>query len=329
MTTIKNKYLVKDLVIEDDYDTITSKSMVKEAALMMKEKGIPDLVVLQDDGSILGIIADYDIVIGLVASGKSGDSTKVTETMYRIEPVTLETPVQIAFNRMQELDVSAIPVCNANNKIIGVVTIADCWGYLPEKYEDYKGLLTVSDARFANYWFTLLMTIFYFFFGILAPIMGMSGFLRSNLFVSSTFNPSVTYYLFDARGGEYFIRYLDFKGDSIPWMLISFYSLIFVLVGILSAVLIIQWAYSDYHMIKKGSKNWENIAFIVALANIFIMWISFIFILSLGIVRGGETSIDYTGLFFSVLAIIFLTLAISRDFFFKQVNNQSPLEGND
>jgi len=317
-TESKKEYLVRDLVIDDEYSTISAESSVKDAALLMKEKGIPDLVVLADDKSVLGVVADYDIVIGTVATGKDAKSTKITESMYKIDPVSLDTPVEIAFNRMQELDVSAIPVTNNNGNILGIVTITDCWGYLPDKYEDYKGLLTVSNPRFTNYWFTLVMTVLYFFFGILSPILGLSGFLNSKLQLSSTYNPSVTYYLFDARGGEYFIRYLDFRSDTLPWLLVTGYSIIFVIIGILTTFMIIQWAYADYRMLKQGESQWTLIALVIAIANIIIIWLIFLFIFSTGIVKIGESSIDISGLSFSIVSIIFLILAVKRDYFFKQ-----------
>jgi CBS domain-containing protein len=313
-----NQYYVKDLVIDDEYATVTADTSIKEAALLMKEKGIPDLVVLDENSSVLGVVADYDIVIGAVATGKDVESTKVVESMYKIEPVKLDTPVEVAFNRMQELDVSAIPVVDDNNKLLGIVTITDCWGYLPDKYEDYKGLLTVSNPRFANYWFTVTMTVLYFFFGILSPILGFAGFLNSKLILSSTYNPSVTYYLFDARGGEYFIRYLDIRGDTLPWLLVTIYSIVFIIIGIITTILIIQWAYADYRMLKQGESQWHTIAAVVGIANVVIIWLLFLFLLSIGIARVGEASIDISGLSFSIASIIFLVLAVNRDHFFKQ-----------
>ena len=41
----KKEFLVSDLTIDDEYDTILASASIQEAALKMKENGIPDLVV--------------------------------------------------------------------------------------------------------------------------------------------------------------------------------------------------------------------------------------------------------------------------------------------
>jgi signal-transduction protein with cAMP-binding, CBS, and nucleotidyltransferase domain len=123
----EKEFLVQDLTIDDEYDTVSANASVQEAAKKMKENGIPDLVVLDDNNMYQGVIADFDIVTNMVAEGLSSES-KVTELMYTIEPVSKDTTVSDAFARMRDLDVSVVPVVD-NDKVIGVTTITDCWGY--------------------------------------------------------------------------------------------------------------------------------------------------------------------------------------------------------
>ena len=306
---------VKDLIIEDDYATISGDKTIVEASLVMKEKEIPDLVVLDKDNQVLGVIADHDIVITAVATGKDPKTTKVVESMYKIDPVSLDTPVEEAFQRMQALKVTTVPVVE-NGSLKGVVTITDCWGYIPEKYDDYKGLLTVKDPKFANYWWSILFTVLYFFLGVISPALGIAGFLTSTYVVSTNVNPTVTYYLFDAHGGGYFIRYLDFGGNNLLWTIITFYSLIFVILGIVSSVLILQWAYGDYKMIR-SNQDWPKVGFIIGIINMAIIWLLFTMMYFIGVDRAGSTGFDFFGFILSLLSIIFLILAVFRDFVFK------------
>ncbi len=310
----KKTFYVKDLVIEDEYATISGDKTIVEASLMMKEKEIPDLVVLNNDNQVLGVIADHDIVITAVATGKDPKTTKVVESMYRIDPVSLDTTVEEAFQRMQQLKVSTVPVVD-NGSLKGVVTITDCWGYIPEKYEDYKGLLTVKDPKFANYWWTIIFSVLYFFFGIVAPAIGIAGFFSSKLSLTSQ-KPNVTYYLFDAHGADYFQRYLDFSANGTAWLIITIYSLIFIVVGILSTIMVLQWAYGDYKMIK-STQQWPKIGFLIGIVNMAIIWVLFLIMYFIGIDRTGSTTFDYFGMFLSILAIICLCLAVFRDFVFK------------
>lgn len=306
------QYKISDLTIDDEYDVIESKKSVKDAALKMKELGIPDLVVVDSaDENILGVVADFDIVTGLVAEGKSAENTKVTDIMYTIEPVTLDTPVAKAFALLRDLDVSVVPVVE-DDKLLGVATIQDLWGYLSETYSDDKGLLTVSNPRFANYIFTVIMTLLYFFFGILTPIIGIAGFFKAELPVISNFSNSATYFLFETR----FQSRSDLQMDTLPWQLVSGYGIIFVLVGIISAFAILQWAYADYHMITE-KRNWKQIGFILGLANLLIIWLLFLILMTSGIVQVTNPQIDVMGLGLAGLAILCLAAAVYRDVVFK------------
>ncbi len=317
----KKTFYVKNLIIEDDYATISGDKTIIEASLMMKDKEIPDLVVLDKENKVLGVIADHDIVISAVANGKDPKSTKVIEAMYRIDPVDLNTPVEVAFQRMQQLKVTLVPVVD-NGSLKGVVTITDCWGYIPDKYEDYKGFLAVKDPQFDNYWFTILFTVLYFFFGIVSPIVGFVGFLKSTLNISGSINPPVTFYLFDAHGGGYLINYLDFGSKNLILTIISLYSIVYVFLGLVTTIAVIQWAYGDYKMIKHKQPLPKN-AYIVGLVNSGILWLLFLVAYLTGIARTGSVSFDYFGLLLALFALLCLTIGVFRDFAFKSAQEVS------
>jgi len=320
-----NEFFIRDLTIDDEYDIINIDSTVKDAALKMKELGIPDLVVVDNDNNVLGVIADFDIVTGLVAEGLSAETAKVTEIMYTIDPVDRDTPVSTAFTRMRDLDVSVVPVVE-NEELIGVATITDCWGFLPEKYEDQKGIISVSNPRFANYSFTLLMTLLYFCFGILAPLAGITGFLKAP--VMGYTEETATYYLFEARGGGgFWLRYLDVQGDyELLWIGVFFYGFFFLILGIISAFAIFQWANADYNQIKL-TRNWQVIGLVVGIVNLLIEWILFLTISLVGALRvSGTVDFDVIGLGVSGLAIIFLIAAVSRDILFRETTTTTSKE---
>ncbi|UCG90620.1 MAG: CBS domain-containing protein [Candidatus Heimdallarchaeota archaeon] len=313
------EFFIRDLTIDDEYDIINADSTVKDAALKMKELGIPDLVVVDNDNNVLGVIADFDIVTGLVAEGLSAETAKVTEIMYTIEPVYKDTPVSTAFTRMRDLDVSVVPVVE-NEELIGVATITDCWGFLPEKYEDQKGLIAISNPRFANYGFTILMTLLYFCFGILAPFAGFSGFIKAPIAGSAIGSQITTYGLFDARGGGFYISYLGLQGTySLLWLAMFIYGVIFLLLGIFSMWSIIHWANADYHLVQI-TRNWQAIGLVVGIVNLLIEWSLFFIVLMIGALRvpSSQISLDLFGLLLSGLAIIFLIAAASRDILFRE-----------
>ena len=310
----KKEFLIEDLdAIDDEYDTISSKASVKDAARKMKELGIPDLIVVDDKEKVLGVIADFDIVSGVVAEGIDTQVAKVTEFMYKIEPVQKETPVSVAFNRMRDLDVSVIPVIE-DEKLLGVATIMDCWGFLPEKYEDQKGLIAVSNPRLFNFAFSLFMTIIYLLFGIFAPLLGITGFLNAPLLTSGSYE--ATYFLFDAHGQGYFFRYIEFPPKfQLLGLGLTIYGIVFLVLGLFSAFALYQWAYADYHLVKIH-RNWKGIGILVGLINLIIEWSIFFMLMATGTISGA--SIDFIGFILALIAIISLILAVSRDYFFRE-----------
>jgi CBS domain-containing protein len=322
----KNETFVRDLTIDDEYDIIAADASVKDAAMKMKEAGIPDLVVVDENDEVLGVIADFDIVTGLVAEGLSAETAKVTEIMYKIDPVTPDTTVESAFTLMRDLDVSIVPVIE-NKKLTGVATITDCWGMLPEKYEDQRGFIAVTNPRLTNYGFTLLMTALYFCFGILAPLVGITGFLKGPVAGSAVY--SATYYLFDAHGKGFWIRYIDFQGTySLLWLGLTVYGIIFLIIGIFSAFALLQWAHADYQLVRIN-KNWQIYGLITGVLNLLIIWGLFLIFMFTGALRvpGSQITLDIAGIIFSGLAILFLLAAVSRDIFFRESARSSSKEG--
>ena len=157
---------IKDLVIDDEYGIITETATIVETAQKMKELGVPDLVVTNSENKVLGIVADFDIVQNVVAEGKDPAKTKATQAMYTIAPVTLDTPVTEAFNRMQKLNVNVVPVIEKDT-LLGVATLQDCWNYIPEESEDDVGLIVVSNPRMAELWLAGISVVMAFLFGII------------------------------------------------------------------------------------------------------------------------------------------------------------------
>jgi len=135
----KKEYFVKDLIIDDEYGVIDSKATIQEAAKKMKEIGVPDLVVIEGE-KVLGVIADFDIIQKIVSEGTDPKGANVITTMYKIESVTLDSPVTEAFTRMRDLQVNVIPVVE-NGKLMGVCTIQDCWSYIPDEDVDEVGCI--------------------------------------------------------------------------------------------------------------------------------------------------------------------------------------------
>ena len=320
----KKEYFVKDLVIDDEYGVIESTATIQEAARKMKELGVPDLVVVEGEAKrVLGVIADFDIIQGVIAEGKDSKEAKVIATMYKIEPVSLESPVTEAFTRMRDLQVNVVPVVE-DGKLIGVSTIQDCWSYIPDDNIDDVGLIPVSDTRNAEFWFASVCSILAFVLGVILPLVGIYGFFSGNqvdllsLFGTAEIRGGrVIFSLFEARGNDFFVPFMNLINiNGGIWLAIVIFSLLILIFGILGLFSIIFSSYSDIRNIQTGL----TIRFIIpilAVVFLVIQWILFGIAFAIA-VPTPNVVVDGLGLTLSIISMVLILAAIYRDYIFKQ-----------
>jgi CBS domain-containing protein len=105
-------------------EAIRPTDTLKDAARIMRDRDIGDILVEDPQGGLLGIITDRDIAIRATAEG-TDPSTKV-EGVYSREIATLDPTdtVQDAVARMRAKDIRRLPVVEAG-KAIGIVSLGD------------------------------------------------------------------------------------------------------------------------------------------------------------------------------------------------------------
>jgi CBS domain-containing protein len=121
---------VKDLMT-NNVVTIDVNKTVVEAAALMSEKDIGDLIVM-DENIPVGIVTERDLVRRVLAEGKSADS-KVSEVMTRpLKVIDPEAPIKEAARRMVNKRIRRLPVIK-DNKLVGIITAADFARHLSKK----------------------------------------------------------------------------------------------------------------------------------------------------------------------------------------------------
>jgi CBS domain-containing protein len=324
------EYFVRDLVIDDEYGMIESNATVQEAAKKMKELGVPDLVVLEGE-KVLGVIADFDIVQNVVSEGKDVKSENVISTMYRIEPVNLDTSVSDAFTRMRELRVNIVPVVE-NGKLVGVCSIQDCWSYIPDVIVDEVGLIPVSNTRIAEFWFASASSLTAFVLGIILPLAGILGFFIANqedimslLGLADVRGGNLVFYLFEAHGTDFFVPIINLASKSGGiWIMIVIFGIITLVSGFLGLFSIIYTSFANVRNMKTGYLT----RFILpSLPVVFLasLWVLF----GIGFATATQpvtVSVDPLGLTLSIVSMLLLIAAINRDYLFRQ---KEPIVSND
>lgn len=116
---------VKDCMCED-VCTIKPESTLKEVAKMMSEKHIGCMPVCDNNNCVCGIITDRDLVLRGIACNKDINNTKVSDIMTCNVCSCYETDdITNAETKMGQKQIRRLPVCDENNKIVGILTIGD------------------------------------------------------------------------------------------------------------------------------------------------------------------------------------------------------------
>jgi len=98
--------------------TIRQGSSVEEAAMIMMTEGITHLPVTDEEGKLVGIVTAWD-----VSKAVALKLTLLEEIMTRNVVISAqEDPVEQAAKRMNEHNISALPVVDANHWVIGMIT---------------------------------------------------------------------------------------------------------------------------------------------------------------------------------------------------------------
>jgi CBS domain-containing protein len=121
---------VKDLMTKDVL-TIDSDKTVIEAAALMSQNDVGDLVVMENESPV-GIVTERDFVRRVVAVGKS-TAIRVSEVMSApLRVIDPEAPIKEAARRMANKGIRRLVVIK-DNKLVGIITATDFARYLGKK----------------------------------------------------------------------------------------------------------------------------------------------------------------------------------------------------
>ena len=125
------------LIMKKGIITVTPDTTVQEAARIFSEKRIHRLPVVED-GRLVGIVTPTDL-LPLVKEMKT---TVVAEELIRTTCVTAfeGEPLTYTIPSMRISDVPALPVLDANGKLVGILTDRDLFSDQVKNTEDLKAL---------------------------------------------------------------------------------------------------------------------------------------------------------------------------------------------
>jgi CBS domain-containing protein len=111
-------------IMTRDPRTVDASDTVADAARVMRDSDIGDVVVMED-GQVSGIVTDRDIVVRGVADGRDADSTAVSEVCTTaVETIDPGASVDDALRLMREKDIRRLPVAK-NGRPVGIISLGD------------------------------------------------------------------------------------------------------------------------------------------------------------------------------------------------------------
>jgi CBS domain-containing protein len=133
---------IRDVMTADPV-SLEIGSTLTDAARAMRDSNIGDVIVLDDNGQVCGIVTDRDIVIRALAEGREASATTLGEICTRDpESLSSEDSVSDAIRLMSGKAIRRVPVVD-EGKPVGIVTIGD----LAIERDPDSALANISEAK--------------------------------------------------------------------------------------------------------------------------------------------------------------------------------------
>lgn len=116
---------VKDCMCTD-VCCVKPEAKVSEVAKLMAEHHIGSIPVCDTNNCICGIVTDRDILLRSVACNKDANTTPISDIMSsNVCTCKEDDEMTNAQTKMGEYQIRRLPVCDTQNKVIGILTIGD------------------------------------------------------------------------------------------------------------------------------------------------------------------------------------------------------------
>ncbi|MBD3218318.1 MAG: CBS domain-containing protein [candidate division Zixibacteria bacterium] len=134
-------------IMKEEVRLIHPERTLLEAAKKMQQFDIGALPVV-DDGKVVGMITDRDILVRAVAEGGNPNETKTADVMTK-EVVTAydDQDVNEAGKLMKENQIRRLVILNRNNEISGMLSLGDLATAALDRSEKGEVLEKVSEAE--------------------------------------------------------------------------------------------------------------------------------------------------------------------------------------
>lgn len=120
-------------IMTPNVECIGENDALSIAAERMQELNVGALPICGEDGKLMGMLTDRDIVVKALSQGMDPETTNAGR-LATGEPVTVrvDQDIEVVLARMQEHQVRRLPVMD-QHRLVGIVSQADIARYLEAK----------------------------------------------------------------------------------------------------------------------------------------------------------------------------------------------------
>jgi CBS domain-containing protein len=112
-------------VMTRDPATVDVKGTARDAATLMRDRDIGDVIV-RDGDQVCGIVTDRDVVVRVVAEGRDASTVDIGEFCTRdVITLTPDDSVEDAIKQMSDRAIRRLPVVDNDGRAVGIVSLGD------------------------------------------------------------------------------------------------------------------------------------------------------------------------------------------------------------
>ena len=116
---------VKDCMC-GDVCCVKPETKITDVAKLMEKNHIGCVPVCDNSNYLVGLVTDRDIILRGVACGKDTNTTPASEIMTcNVCTCNENDEIQKAERKMSENQIRRLPVCDSNNRVVGILTLGD------------------------------------------------------------------------------------------------------------------------------------------------------------------------------------------------------------
>lgn len=115
---------VSEVMTKNPYSVSTTATL-NDAAKVMRDREIGDVLVVREDGSLCGLVTDRDLVVRGLANGLDPSSAAIEEICNH-DPVTVSSDqsAEEAVKVMREHNIRRLPVVDGGD-LVGIISLGD------------------------------------------------------------------------------------------------------------------------------------------------------------------------------------------------------------